>query len=61
MATDAPVTLTDELRADLSRVSAATLTSQLQRRGIRSTFLSGLRPIKDGQRMVGHAHTFWRA
>jgi len=59
MATDAPapVTLTDELRANLNRVSAATLTHQLQRRGIRSTFLSGLRPIKDGQRMLGYAHT----
>ena len=58
MATDVPpVILTDELRASLGRVSTATLTSQLQRRGIRSTFLSGLRPIKDGQRMVGSAHT----
>jgi 5-oxopent-3-ene-1,2,5-tricarboxylate decarboxylase / 2-hydroxyhepta-2,4-diene-1,7-dioate isomerase len=59
MATDAPSPeiLTDELRANLGRVSAATLTHQLQRRGIRSTFLSGLRPIKDGQRMIGIAHT----
>jgi 5-oxopent-3-ene-1,2,5-tricarboxylate decarboxylase / 2-hydroxyhepta-2,4-diene-1,7-dioate isomerase len=58
MATDtAAVTLTDQLRADLLGVSVATLTHQLQRRGIRSTFLSGLRPIKDGQRMVGVAHT----
>jgi 5-oxopent-3-ene-1,2,5-tricarboxylate decarboxylase / 2-hydroxyhepta-2,4-diene-1,7-dioate isomerase len=58
MATDAPpVTLTDQLRADLLGVSVATLTHQLQRRGIRSTFLSGLKPIKDGQRMVGYAHT----
>jgi 5-oxopent-3-ene-1,2,5-tricarboxylate decarboxylase / 2-hydroxyhepta-2,4-diene-1,7-dioate isomerase len=59
MATDAPSPeiLTDELRANLGRVSAATLTHQLQRRGIRSTFLSGLRPIKDGQRMIGVAHT----
>ena len=38
-------------------MSTATLTHQLQRRGIRSTFLSGLRPIKEGQRMVGVAHT----
>ena len=49
-----PVTLTDELKA---KVSTATLTGQLQNRGIRSTFLSGLRPIKEGQRMVGIAHT----
>jgi regulator of RNase E activity RraA len=58
MATDAPAsTLTDKLRADLLSVSAATLTHQLQRRGIRSAFLSGLRPVNDGQRMVGYAHT----
>ena len=54
---DPPLALTDELRARLSRVSTATLTSQLQRRGIRSTFLSGLRPVGEGQRMVGLAHT----
>jgi 5-oxopent-3-ene-1,2,5-tricarboxylate decarboxylase/2-hydroxyhepta-2,4-diene-1,7-dioate isomerase len=52
-----PLTLTDELRARLHHVSTATLTSQLQRRGIRSTFLSGLRPVKEGQRMLGYAHT----
>jgi 5-oxopent-3-ene-1,2,5-tricarboxylate decarboxylase/2-hydroxyhepta-2,4-diene-1,7-dioate isomerase len=59
MATDAPSPgiLTNELRDNLTRVSAATLTHQLQRRGIRSTFLSGLKPVKDGQRMVGLAHT----
>jgi 5-oxopent-3-ene-1,2,5-tricarboxylate decarboxylase / 2-hydroxyhepta-2,4-diene-1,7-dioate isomerase len=33
------------------------LTYQLQRKGIRSTFLSGLKPIKPGQRMLGYAHT----
>jgi 5-oxopent-3-ene-1,2,5-tricarboxylate decarboxylase / 2-hydroxyhepta-2,4-diene-1,7-dioate isomerase len=47
----------DPLHARLRRVSTATLTSQLQRRGIQSTFLSGLGPVKDGQRMVGYAHT----
>lgn len=59
MATDepAPTILTDELRRQLNRASTATLTHQLQRRGIRSTFLSGLKPIKDGQRMIGYAHT----
>ena len=45
------------LREQLASVSTATLTHQLQRRGIRNAFLSGLRPIKDGQRMVGSAHT----
>ena len=43
--------------SQLGAVSTATLTHQLQRRGIRTTFLSGLQPIKDGQRMVGVAHT----
>ena len=52
----APV-LTDDVRARLSRVSTATITFQLQRRGVRSTFFSGLRPVGDGQRMVGIAHT----
>ncbi|MEY2415649.1 MAG: 5-oxopent-3-ene,2,5-tricarboxylate decarboxylase / 2-hydroxyhepta-2,4-diene,7-dioate isomerase [Ilumatobacteraceae bacterium] len=52
-----PVLLTDELRAQLNSVSTATLTNQLQRKGIRSTFLTGLKPIKPGQRMLGYAHT----
>jgi regulator of RNase E activity RraA len=51
------VLLTDNLRSQLNHVSTATLTAQLQRRGIRSTFLSGLRPVRDGQRMLGYAHT----
>jgi 5-oxopent-3-ene-1,2,5-tricarboxylate decarboxylase / 2-hydroxyhepta-2,4-diene-1,7-dioate isomerase len=49
--------LSDRARDQLNHVSTPTLTSQLQRRGIRNTFLSGLRPIKDGQRMLGFAHT----
>jgi regulator of RNase E activity RraA len=59
MATDPPPPplLTDELAAQFGRVSTATLAFQLQRRGIRSTFLSGLRPVRDGQRMIGVAHT----
>jgi regulator of RNase E activity RraA len=52
-----PVVLSKELRARLTRVSTATLTYQLQRRGIRNTFLSGLQPVGDAQRMVGYAHT----
>ncbi len=52
-----PVILTDELKAQLGRVSTATLTQQLQRRGVRSAFLSGLKPVAEGQRMVGYAHT----
>jgi regulator of RNase E activity RraA len=59
MATEAspPAILTDDLRAQFERVSTATLASQLQRRGIRSTFLSGLRPVREGQQMIGVAHT----
>ena len=52
-----PVILTDELKAQLGKVSTATLTQQLQRRGVRSAFLSGLKPAVEGQRMVGYAHT----
>ncbi len=55
--TTALMTLSAEARDQLNRVSTATLTSQLQRRGLRSTFLSGLRPVKPGQRMFGYAHT----
>jgi regulator of RNase E activity RraA len=55
--TPRPVTLTDELRNRLNRVSTATLTFQLQRRGVRSAFLNGVKPVKEGQRMVGYAHT----
>lgn len=52
-----PVILTDELKAQLGKVSTATLTQQMQRRGVRSAFLSGLKPAVEGQRMVGYAHT----
>jgi regulator of RNase E activity RraA len=45
------------LRSVLGGVATATLTAQLQRRGIRSTFLSGLVPIEPRQRMIGIAHT----
>ena len=43
--------------AALGRVSTATLTGQLARRGIETTFLSGLRPARPDLRMVGHART----
>jgi len=54
---DIPNVLDDELRAQLGAVSTATLTHQLQMRGLRSTFLSGLRPTRPGQRMIGRART----
>lgn len=52
-----PDVLTDELHRRLARVSTATLTSQLQKRGIRSTFLSGLKPTHPDLRLIGRART----
>jgi regulator of RNase E activity RraA len=52
-----PAGLTDELAAQLGAVSTATITSQLQRRGVQNAFLNGLRPLNAGQRIVGIAHT----
>jgi 5-oxopent-3-ene-1,2,5-tricarboxylate decarboxylase / 2-hydroxyhepta-2,4-diene-1,7-dioate isomerase len=49
--------LTDGLKAQLNSVSTATLVNQLQRRGIRSTFLSGILPLVPGKRVVGYAYT----
>jgi regulator of RNase E activity RraA len=44
-------------RGRLERVATATLAAVLQKRGVRTTFMSGLAPIRPGQRMVGRAHT----
>jgi 5-oxopent-3-ene-1,2,5-tricarboxylate decarboxylase / 2-hydroxyhepta-2,4-diene-1,7-dioate isomerase len=52
-----PDVLTDEIREQLSAVSTATLTHQLQMRGLRSTFLSGLTPAHPELRLVGRART----
>jgi 5-oxopent-3-ene-1,2,5-tricarboxylate decarboxylase/2-hydroxyhepta-2,4-diene-1,7-dioate isomerase len=52
-----PVELTDDLKSKLTSVSTATITSQLQRRGVQNCFLNGLRPLNPGQKMVGYAHT----
>jgi 5-oxopent-3-ene-1,2,5-tricarboxylate decarboxylase/2-hydroxyhepta-2,4-diene-1,7-dioate isomerase len=49
--------LSAEAEAVLRRVSVATLTSQLLRRGIRNTFIKGLRPTRPDLRMVGRALT----
>lgn len=54
---DIPNVLTDELRATLAGVSTATITHQLQMRGMRTTFLSGLKPLLPGQSMVGRCRT----
>jgi 5-oxopent-3-ene-1,2,5-tricarboxylate decarboxylase/2-hydroxyhepta-2,4-diene-1,7-dioate isomerase len=52
-----PSVLTTELEAGLNSLATATITFQLQSRGIRSTFLSGLNPLHAGKRMVGRART----
>ncbi|MCB0108602.1 MAG: ribonuclease activity regulator RraA [Caldilineaceae bacterium] len=52
-----PVTLTAEAIAKLEQVSTATLTSQLDKHGFRSTFLQGLYPLRPDMRMVGYAFT----
>lgn len=49
--------LAPEVLEALRRVSTATLTVQLSKRGITSTFLTGLRPTRPELRMVGVART----
>jgi 2-keto-4-pentenoate hydratase/2-oxohepta-3-ene-1,7-dioic acid hydratase in catechol pathway/regulator of RNase E activity RraA len=46
-----------DAEAALREVSTATLTVQLTRRGIQTTFLTGLRPTRPDLRMVGYART----
>ena len=52
-----PSVLNDSLIAALNTISTATLTHQLQMRGVRSTFMSGLKPLHPEKRMVGRART----
>jgi 2-keto-4-pentenoate hydratase/2-oxohepta-3-ene-1,7-dioic acid hydratase in catechol pathway/regulator of RNase E activity RraA len=52
-----PVLLSTEVLGALREVSCATLTVELTRRGIESTFLTGLRTTRPDLRMVGYAHT----
>ncbi|MDH3681569.1 MAG: hypothetical protein OEV40_16655 [Acidimicrobiia bacterium] len=52
-----PVELTEALRTKLNGVATATLTGQLQGRGIRNVFLSGLRPTHPELRLLGYALT----
>ena len=49
--------LTESVVSLLNGVATATLTAQLQRRGIRNTFFTGLRAIRPGQRLLGTAKT----
>ncbi|MCC6435249.1 MAG: hypothetical protein IT196_09490 [Acidimicrobiales bacterium] len=55
--TERPYTMTDEVRNILNSVSTATITSQLQRRGLTNCFLNGLRGTQPGTRMIGYART----
>ncbi len=57
MGDDQVTDLDPATRAHLEAVATATLAGVLQKRGVRTTFLSGLAPIKPGQRMVGRART----
>ncbi len=49
--------LTDERVKALEAIATSTLAHQLQMRGIRSTFFSGLKPLHPELRMVGRART----
>jgi 5-oxopent-3-ene-1,2,5-tricarboxylate decarboxylase / 2-hydroxyhepta-2,4-diene-1,7-dioate isomerase len=49
--------LSPDTIALLERTATATLTAQLQRRGIRNSFLAGLAPTRPERRMVGVAKT----
>src|SRR5262245_62311499 len=49
--------LTNERIEALKTIATSTLAHQLQMRGIRSTFLSGLKPLHPELRMVGRAKT----
>ena len=54
---DLPNPLTPELEDKLNSIATATLTAQLLQRGIRTTFLPGLKPLQPHKRMVGRART----
>lgn len=49
--------LDDVTRGRLASVATATLAGVLHQHGIRSSFLSGIRPVRPGRRMIGVART----
>lgn len=55
--TDHGSVLTDDIKRKLGRVSTATITSQLQARGYQNCFMNNLKPLHEGQRMIGIART----
>ncbi len=52
-----PVSLSPQIFEQLLIPSTATLTSALARRGLRNTFMTGVRPLRPDMRMVGQAFT----
>ncbi len=52
-----PVTLTRGAEAALNTVSTATLSVQIAKRGVRNTFLAGLKPTRPDLRLLGYAYT----
>lgn len=50
-------TLSPEAIDRLEQVSTATLTSQLNKRGLRNTFMAGIYPLRPDLRLVGYAFT----
>ena len=49
--------VSDEAWAALKQVATATLTVQLTKRGIRNSFVQGLRPTRPDLRLLGYAYT----
>ena len=43
--TTRPIELTDDMRMKFNAVSTATLAGQMQKRGMRNSFLNGLKPL----------------
>jgi 5-oxopent-3-ene-1,2,5-tricarboxylate decarboxylase / 2-hydroxyhepta-2,4-diene-1,7-dioate isomerase len=52
-----PVLLSAAARTALQRVSTATLTVQLRKRGLRNCFIAGLQATRPGERLLGYAFT----
>ncbi|HVW19373.1 MAG TPA: fumarylacetoacetate hydrolase family protein [Solirubrobacteraceae bacterium] len=52
-----PVIVSAQAKAALQEVSTATLTVQLRKRGIRDSFIRGLRPTRPDLRLFGYART----
>lgn len=49
--------LTDQLKAKINDTAVATITAQLQKRGIQNATIDGPKPMHPGQRILGYAKT----